>query len=371
MQQQKILLACYEVPGWGGASTATYQLFEMLQADHIDLTLVNIIGQHDSAYFRYRFGDDMGNPRKLLNVHNCQLFGNNYQYHAQLHELINDINPDVMVGVGWPAAYILKAADSTRKIVYITTGCGWMGLYAGKKRGNNLQSVTQNELLNPRMITRKDALEERTIAMSDLVVAHSDINLLLYRTLYPGHAGKMYERVVWFSEWIYQEALQYQALGKLFEHREIDVLFVANDWSRRVKNFWLVKKLIKRLHGLNIHIVGELPEPLGGATHHDFIATRESLFALMANTRVVVSASAYDAAPGILFEAAAMGCNIVTSKNCGNWQICHPELLADRASAGSFAPRIQLATTRYYPNNIARFNEKRSYDDLKNLLTVF
>jgi glycosyltransferase involved in cell wall biosynthesis len=371
LSQQKILLACYEVPGWGGASTSTYTLFEMLQAEKIDITLVNIIGQHDSAYLRYRFGADMGNPRKLPQVHNCQLLGNNYQHHAQLLELINAINPDAMVGVGWPAAFILKAADPERKLVYITTGCGWMGAYAGKKPGNDLRSLTQNELLNPKMITLADALEERTIAMSDLVVNHSDINQLLYRTLYPGHVGKMYGRVVWFSEWIYQEALRYQALGKRFHDREIDALFVANDWSRQVKNFSLVKKLIKRLKGLNLHIVGEMPELLGGCTHHDFIATREYLFALMANTRVVVSASAYDAAPGILFEAAAMGCNIVTSKNCGNWELCHPDLLADSASAGSFASCIQLATARYYANNIAWFNEKRSYDDLKNLLTVF
>ena len=32
-----------------------------------------------------------------------------------------------------------------------------------------------------------------------------------------------------------------------------------------------------------------------------------------------------DAAPGILFEGAVMGCNLVASKNCGNWEVCHPD----------------------------------------------
>ena len=371
MRQQNILIACYEVPGWGGASTATYKLVEMLQAEGVDATLVNIIGEHDSAYFRYRFGNGMGNPRKLPKVHNCHLSGNNYQCHPQLRDLINAINPQIMLGVGWPAAYILKAADPLRKLVYLTTGCGWMGSYVEKKRGNDLQSVTQNELKNPKSITRDDALEERTIALCDLVVAHSEINMHLYRTLYPGHAGKLYQRVVWFSEWIYQDALEHFGLKQPFEARKIDVLFLANDWTRPEKNYWLARKIIKRLEGLNVHLVGELPEQPGGSCHHDFIVNRDSLFELMGNTRVVVSASSFDAAPGILFEAAAMGCNVVTSKNCGNWELCHPDLLANPASAGVFAQRIHLATTSYYSNNLAGFNEKRSYDDLKNLLTVF
>ncbi len=100
MQSRKILIACYEVPGWGGASTATYSLFEWLRSDGIEVIFVNIIGEQDAAYFRFRFGEDVGNPRKLPGVHNCVLSGNNYQFQAPVHDLINEICPDVVVGVG-------------------------------------------------------------------------------------------------------------------------------------------------------------------------------------------------------------------------------------------------------------------------------
>ena len=307
MPPRRVLIACYEVPGWGGASTASYSLFEMLRADGVDAAMVNIIGAHDSAYFRYRFGENMGNPRQLPAVYNCHLSGNNYRYHAQLHDLINEIKPDIMIGVGWIAAYVLKIADPSRRLVYLTTGCGWMGIYADQIRGSDLQSITDNELENPKAITIEDALEEDAIEMADLVVVHSDVNLRLYRTLYRGHAGKMYDKVVWFSEWICRDTLRYQKLRKPFKDREIDVLFVANDWSRPVKGFWLAKKIIKRLQGLEIQVVGELPEPAGGFCHQDFTADRASLFELMGNARAVVSPSSYDAAPGVLFEAAVMG----------------------------------------------------------------
>jgi len=51
------------------------------------------------------------------------------------------------------------------------------------------------------------------------------------------------------------------------------------------------------------------------------------VFRLMGNAKTIVSTSRYDAAPGILFEGSVMGCNLVASRNCGNWKICHTELL--------------------------------------------
>jgi glycosyltransferase involved in cell wall biosynthesis len=370
LRQRKILIACYEVPGWGGASTATYKLFEMLQADGMDVTLVNLIGEHDFAYFKYRFGKTLGNPRNLSRVINCRLTGNNYRYQPGLHELISEIDPDLMVGVGWIATHVLKTADPSHKLVYITTGCGWMGTYADHKRGNDLQSVSSYELRNPKLVTCQDALEKGAIDKADFVVAHSDINLHLYKTLYPGHAGKMYNKAVWFYEWIFQDAQQYSAMSQPFENREIDVLFVANDWTRPVKGFWQIEEMARGLNGLNVHIVGELPEPLPKFHQHGFVADRESLFELMGRSRVVASTSSYDAAPGILFEAAAMGCNIVASKNCGNWELCHPDLLVDPAKPGTFVQRIKLARTRQFPSNTSRFEDTRSYLDLKNLLAV-
>ncbi len=246
-----------------------------------------------------------------------------------------------------------------------------MGIYAELSGGRDLQSVTHHQLHNPKKVTAQDALEERAIEMADLVIAHSDINLHLYTSLYAGHAGKVYNKVVWFSEWIFREARQYQSLAKPFGEREVDVLFIANDWSRKVKGFRLVKKIISRLHNCEAHVVGELPEPLGVGVHHDFIADRKALFRLMANTRVVVSTSLYDAAPGVLFEAAVMGCNIVASKNCGNWALCHSDLLVEPATARAFAGRITLAKSRAFPSHIEHFSETGSYEDLKDLLMVF
>ena len=84
MCARNVLIACFEVPGWGGASTAAYSLFERLQSDGMAVSMVNIIAEHDEAYFQYRFGEEIGNPRRLGDVYNCRLTGNNYRHHENL-----------------------------------------------------------------------------------------------------------------------------------------------------------------------------------------------------------------------------------------------------------------------------------------------
>ncbi len=371
MNNKRILIGCHEVPGWGGASTATYKLFEMLQSDGVHVALVNIISEHDHAYFRHVFGEDVGNPRMLEGVFNCCLKGHNYRHHPNLRTLIDELQPDVIVGVGWIAASILKMTAPGSRQIYLTTGCGWMKMYTAQQHSNDFIAFARRLLNHPERITGSNAMERKAVQMSDLVVTHSDINLQLHQTLYASSAGKIYSKVVWFSDWIYEDALNYRTRRKDFEERQKDVLFIANDWGRPEKNYWLVKKIAARLKGLNVHIVGEAREKLPGVTYHNFVGNRDALFTLIADTKVLASASSFDAAPGILFEGSAMGCNVVTSKNCGNWQLCNSRLLVDPTTVAGFVDCIRRATTRKFEDNMHCFNEKKSYHDFKELLAIF
>src|SRR5206468_1730768 len=107
-----------------------------------------------------------------------------------------------------------------------------------------------------------------------------------------------------------------------------------------------------------------------GAVHHGFIADRAILFELMGRARTVVSASAIDAAPGVLFEASALGCNVVASPNCGNAHLCHPDLLVERADAPSFIRAIRASLQRKYPDNAAAFRGANPTQRLLDLVQV-
>ena len=91
---------------------------------------------------------------------------------------------------------------------------------------------------------------------------------------------------------------------------------------------------------------------------------------LLGSARALVCPSLVDAAPGVLFEAAALGCNVVASKNCGNYGLCHPALLVDPPTLEGFVSRMELARERRYEDRVSDFLGSGSYEDLVDTLTV-
>jgi len=195
--------------------------------------------------------------------------------------------------------------------------------------------------------------------------------MCLYQYFFPWCNGKIYPEVIWFAEWIYKDALDYSGYKKHFDNRDIDINFIASSWSRPVKNYNLVKKIISNLKNLNIQIVGQINDKKYHVTYHDIVTDRDELFRLLGNSKTIVCPSLYDASPGILFEASAMGCNIVTSKNCGNWMLCNESLLVEPHDLKNLIDKILLSLTRKYDDNIDFFMESGSYKKLIELISLF
>jgi glycosyltransferase involved in cell wall biosynthesis len=209
------------------------------------------------------------------------------------------------------------------------------------------------------------------VERADLILLHSEQTREQFHRFYPAWIPKMGTEIVWFAEWIRDDALRRAELRRPFQDRSIDALFVASDWGRPEKNGKMVEAIALRLPGIRIRVAGRVSRPFRGAGHEGLIADRDRLFALMGNARAVVCPSRFDAAPGVLFEAAAMGCNVVTSKNVGNWPLCHPDLLADPPDAATFANRVRLAIERKYADRSEVFPRPGSYAELLEILRAF
>ncbi len=369
---KKILLGCYEIPGYGGASTASYKLFEIMQDDGFDVFYLNLIGEQDADYFRYTFGENLGNPKGLPNVYNCSLNGPNYIPHQELVELVNDISPDILIGIGWIAALLMKRAAPEKRSIFLTSGCqhvkdnmpigkvkDFISLNESIQRSKNISGLLHS------------FFEKEAAKISNLIVTHSYMIRFLYQHLFPLYIEKIYSDVIWFAEWIHKDASNYSMLQKPFYERDIDILFIASSWSRPEKNYQLVKEIVSRCDGLNIHIVGEVEKKLTNAEHHGLVTKRENLFGLFGRAKTVVCPSLFDAAPGVLFEASAIGCNIIASKNCGNWQICNETLLVDPFKLENFLEKIQLSLKKKYEDNMDYFIKTDSYKNLIDTILVF
>ena len=359
----RVAFGCFEVPGWGGLTTATYRLFETLLADGLDVHYVNLILEEDLPRFRRILGPGCENPRALPNVHSCYLHAALHEPQPSLAALFDAVAPDRMVGVGDIATYLLRRASPKRELTFLTAGC----MQVGKVVPITEQMEALNGASSP---VPEDWKEREAVAMSDMVLTHSPLIRELYLRFYPDHAKKLHSTVISFAEWIAQDAAEYSDLALPFEERDIDALFIASSWERREKNAALVADIASRLRGLSVHVVGEYAEPVASVAHHGFVGTRANLFRIMGRARTVVCPSSFDAAPGILFEGSVMGCNVVASKNCGNWELCNEQLLVSDYTADAFASAIRRAREEKLPDNMELFLQRSSYDALKRILAI-
>jgi glycosyltransferase involved in cell wall biosynthesis len=209
--------------------------------------------------------------------------------------------------------------------------------------------------------------ERVVVESSDLILPHSPHVRFAFEQFFPGHMGKVYANDLSIADLCYREAEAFSALARPFAQRDIDVLFVASDWERPEKNYPLVQKLAASCRNLRLHLVGAAPTDGLPLHRHGVIADRRALYALLGRSRALVCPSHFDAAPGVLFEASAMGCNVVASPNCGNWQLVPEPLLA--RSPAAFDACIRRAAAAPYADHRQRFGG--GYAELVETLQAF
>ncbi len=346
----RTLLACYEVPGWGGAATRSYLLFERLQRDGWEVAYLNLVRRSQEPFLRALFGREFGNPRALSHVHTHVLTESTWRQRRALAKLVRDLTPQSMITFGVIATNLLRAAAPELPLAFMTVGAPRVEhLIASGAVKDFLEfeasATAGRDFPLPGVDREREALEA-----SDYVIVHSPLVRFVFDHCFPEHRRAAYPGTISLADLTYAAAEEWASLRRPFAERDIDVLFVASSWRRPVKNYGLAQAIVAGCEGLRVHVVGAFEEPCPAATHHGVTASRAELFALFGRAKTVVSPSLVDGAPGILFEASAMGCNVVASRNCGNWRLCHDELLVPRCEASPFVDRIQRAVTRPFPD---------------------
>ena len=102
---------------------------------------------------------------------------------------------------------------------------------------------------------------------------------------------------------------------------------------------------------------------------HGVVPRRRAATSCSGRSKVAVFPGLADAAPGGMFEASAMGCNVVASPDCGFWELCHDDLRVPTPSAAAFLDRIELARARPFADQRERFRGDSA--ELVETLAVF
>lgn len=366
--KRRVLLSVYEAPGFGGSSTACYALHSKLLRDGVDSHLVLCIGRWEVPYYRWAFGEAFANPRSLDNVYLSLLEEGRDRYEEDLDRSFRAIAPDVVLCQGHVAARSMVVVAGDVPVVFYLGGIPQTTALGTYRPGEVVEAIRRH-----RASARKPDLivdgEAQALVLSRLTVPCSDLVAEACRALLPDWLSRhLFSRSLTSAEWIVEEARYWAVEPLSFADRDIDLLLVASSWLRWEKNLPLVRRLVARVPDLDVHIIGHCPTPVAGATHHDLVTDRRQVLGLMARSRALVCPSLVDAAPGVLYEAAAMGCNLVASKNCGNWELCDDDLLVDPLGDEGLVAAARRATRRPYENHLDRFLHSGSFDRLKEVL---
>lgn len=352
MTAPRILIAVYEVPGWGGAATTRYDLFARMQRDGMDVAFVNLVHPVDAMFFRHVFGETFGNPNQLANVHTLALELPLWRRQAHVSAAVEAMHPDLLVGAGFVATRLLRLACPTLPLVMLTTGSRRLKALVADGTVRDFVTFRRNVLRGVRYRPPLDDPEAAAEAAADLIIPHAPPARLALAHFGRMLESKLYRRDLSMADVVYEEAVR-AGPGRPFHERDIDVLFACSSWRDPEKNLPLVRRLVAALPHRSIHVAGELDEELPARCHG--LVGRRTLLDLMRRTRVFVCPSLFDAAPNVLFEASALGCNVVASPNCGNADLCHRALRVDSPGRSAFVGAIEAALQAPYADNRARF----------------
>jgi len=365
--RNKLLLACYEVPGWGGANTFLYTLYERMQRDGFAIEYANLVKDDDEPYLRHTFGKDLGNPSGLADVQTSILESPLWRVHPGVVDLIRVAKPDLILVCGFIAAWLMKRAAPDIPLAFITSGCSQIKLLMRAGAIDDFMGFERSVARGIVFEARQGDQERAAVEMSDLILLHSPIIRFAFEHFFPGHMGKAYANLISIADCVYAEAEPFTHLARPFAERDIDVIAVASNWSRPEKNYPLLQRIAAACDGLRLHVVGKIEGDHLPGHSHGVVTRRDEIYALLGRSKTIVCPSRFDPAPGVLFEASAMGCNVVASPNCGNWELCNAQLLAD--SPRAFASRVCRAMTAPYEDNRQRF--RGGYADLVDTLSAF
>jgi hypothetical protein len=364
----RILLGCYHVPGWSGSSTVLYHLFERMQRDCLPVSYVNLLTEQDELFLRQVCAHNFGNPHRLENVHTCIVKPPLWRAQAGLTALIECLAPDLLLGFGLIATRLFELAAPRIPVVFMTAGSRQLGYLIETRAIRDFLGFRKRVEQGVAFPMATDHPERQAVENSDLIIVHSPLIRFAFDHFFSNHNGKIYSNIISIADLVFPEADRFKHLKKPFNERDIDIIFVASRWSRPEKNYALVRKIVRRCGALNVHIVGEVDRPCPPARHHGRIVGREALYELLGRSKTLVCPSSLDAAPAVLFEASGMGCNVIASPNCGNWDLCNERLVSENCSEKAFFSKIEMSLNAPYEANQERF--RGGYEDLVETLSV-
>lgn len=310
-----VLVSSTQYPSYGGAATNTYNIIKYFKKNDKIRTIGVFIDSCEDIY-------DKANPDDIVDV-----VGFNYKdfsfsdIQIKMFEKFGDI-PDIAFCKNCMAPKLVKTIFPNCINIFLVSGIwGFSTLECGA-----------NEITD--FFPMRKIPEEKSIELSNLIICNSDLTIKYFKKIYSDIIqNKLLEYPVDTTK--YNVAHKHQK-EKLKDKRTIDIIAIASNVNRPVKNVKFVKEIItfdKKFKKKKIVIIGENTEELFGdlkETHNIEIISlikQQEVEEYLKKSKIIIIPSLFDSNSNVFREAVFNGvipfisCNVAHPKKYPNFLI--------------------------------------------------
>ena len=364
----KILVTSTQHPYYGGAATNAYKLVNYLRQYN-----------YNTAGLFYNNKVDVNvDPDNLKGIFRTSYDHSGYKLNdfAAINKISNYLTgiPDIILCFNYFVPIISKKLFPNSKIVYMVVGSPTLTLGENCCINNNISAMKflnlkdHNKYINPQQYKE----EEESIKCADYVlVDHGKLPLQILNKLFAKQLLNKKNTVFChdYSSVFIKNDIKNDINSNI--NKEFDLIVVASNWNRKVKNANFTKKIFDLYPNLKKLVIGENGQYFKN-THNTTIVgliDYKELLVYLKKSRILLVCSLFESGPNTVVESTYCNCQVVASKNIGKISFLHDyNLTNDVYDVNEWKSKIDyiLGNPQLKLPNIV-FNEKNFFDILNTI----
>jgi len=305
-----VLVASTQYPSYGGAATNAYNIIRYLQSKNKN--------DGDNKIFGIFINDVIDN--KIINPDNLEnIYGLSYKY-ANDKNLYYDFykeygrSPDIAFCKNCMAPKIIKKIFPNAAIIFLVSGImGFSEIECGA-----------NEIINYSSIQKKQ--EKEAIMSSEIILCNSELTLNYYKKIYKNILEKKNNLAINPFDTTKYNTIYFNQKDYKNNDKIIDIIIVASNVNRKVKNIKFIKELFvfsEKLRKYKIMVIGNnSAEMFSGFSEIEILPLQkqEEVDAYLEKSKVILIPSLFDSNSNTFREAVMLNVIPIISIN-----VAHPK----------------------------------------------
>ena len=326
-----ILIVSADLPFIGGCGTNSYYLINKLSTikryNVIGLFITNIEGNLNPLNYN----------NKLYKVDiNNKIIDNIQSIKKEINNEIGEI--DIIIIKNYKSFVFINKVFKNEKKIFISSGLRYFTYEVESKNKTSSQLISEkynsfeytfdssildnNDNFYDNVIKNDLFLEKYVYENSDKILSNSELTTIILK-----HSNIQNITTINTSyiNYFNQDTIN-------FNDRKYDIIFIAYNLSRKLKNYDLIYNIFSKdiFNNKKIIIIG-IDDQIKKINKENIIykgyLNNNDIIEILKNTKTLICSSYYDSNPNTISEGISCGCNIITSYNVGNSHIIDDELI--------------------------------------------